>query len=290
VAHQVAETLELGEGDSFGSYTVRARLGEGGMGHVFRASDRAGTDIALKVLRPELGADEGFRRRFEREATMASKVDHPNVVPILEHGEADGMLYLTQSYVDGGSLDARLEREGPLPLEDTLRICDQVASGLDAMHASGLVHRDVKPHNVLLDRDGTAYVGDLGLAKDREASVILTKLGQAVGSIHYMSPEQIRAERRPDARTDVYGLGCVVHECVSGSPPVASRKPMQVMWAHLRNDPPDPCEGRDDLPPGFGAAVNRALEKEPEQRPPIPSAYAESLRLAAGVPGSGVPS
>ena len=280
--------MELGEGDSFGPYTVRAPLGEGGMGHVFRAAGPGGAEVALKVLRPELGADEAFRRRFEREAAMASKVDHAHVVPILDRGEAGGLLYLTQPYIDGGSLDERLERDTRLSLTETLRICDQVASGLDAMHAVGLVHRDVKPHNILLDRDGTAYVADLGLAKDREASVILTKLGQAVGSIHYMSPEQIRAERRPDARTDVYGLGCVVHECISGSPPFANRKPMQVMWAHLREDPPEPCAGRDDLPEGFGAAVNAALEKEPEPRPPTPSAYAESLRVAAGQPGSPV--
>ena len=276
----LAEGLELGEGDSFGPYTVRARLGEGGMGHVFRARGPGGAEVALKVLRPELGADAAFRRRFEREAGMASKVQHPNVVSILERGEADGLLYLTQSYIDGGSLDARLKRDGRLSLSETLRICDQVAAGLDAMHAAGLVHRDVKPDNILLDRDGTAHLGDLGLAKDREASVILTKLGQAVGSIHYMSPEQIRAERRPDARTDVYGLGCVVHECISGSPPFASRRSTKVMWAHLRDDPPDPCAGRDDLPEGLGAAVNRALEKEPGQRPPTPSAYAESLRAA----------
>ena len=281
---------ELGEGDSFGPYTVRERLGEGGMGHVFCATEPGGSEVALKVLRPELSTHEGFRARFEREAKMASKVRHPNIVPVLDRGEIDGSLYLTQAFIGGGSLEERLEREGRLSLEDTVRICDQVAAGLDAMHEAGLVHRDVKPPNIMLDTEGKAFIADLGLAKDREASVILTRLGQAVGSIHYMSPEQIRAEREPDARTDVYGLGCVVYECISGSPPFAGRKPMQVMWAHLRDEPADPCAGRAEIPPDFGAAVNRALAKEPEGRPQSASAYARALRAAAGLAGSEVPS
>jgi serine/threonine protein kinase len=278
---------EPGEGDGFGAYTLRERLGEGGMGQVFLATAPDGTEVALKLLRPELGADERFRKRFEREATMAAKVDHPHIVAVLERGEIEGVLYLTQAFIRGGSLDARLEREDRLSLEETVRICDEVASGLDAMHVAGLVHRDIKPHNIMLDTDGKAYVADLGLAKDREASVVLTKLGQAVGSIHYMSPEQIRAERKPDARTDVYGLGCVVYQCISGAPPFADRKPMQVMWAHLRDEPRDPCENRDEIPDEFGWTITRALEKEPERRPPSATAFARMLRVASGLPGTG---
>ncbi len=232
---------ELGEGDSFGPYTVRERLGEGGMGHVFCAAEPGGSEVALKVLRPELSTHEGFRARFEREAKMASKVRHPNIVPVLDRGEIDGSLYLTQAFIGGGSLEERLEREGRLSLEDTVRICDQVAAGLDAMHEAGLVHRDVKPPNIMLDTEGKAFIADLGLAKDREASVILTRLGQAV-------------------------------------------------WAHLRDEPADPCAGRAEIPPDFGAAVNRALAKEPEGRPQSASAYARALRAAAGLAGSEVPS
>ena len=281
---QVAEPVELGDGDRFGVYTVGPTLGEGGMGRVFRAVEPDGEEVALKVLRPELCSNGPFRKRFDREAKVAMKVSHPQVVRIIDHGDVDGMLYLTQPYMRGGSLDALLEREHRLSLESTLRICAEVAAGLDAMHAAGLVHRDIKPHNIMLDDEGAAYVADLGLAKDREASVVLTRLGQAVGSIAYMSPEQIRSERSPDARTDVYGLGCVVYECISGSPPFAGRKPMQVMWAHLHDDPTSPSEHRPEVSQEFGAAVLRALVKEPEGRPQSASEYARLLHGVAGVP------
>jgi serine/threonine-protein kinase len=259
------------------------------MGHVYRATAPDGSEVALKVMRPELSENEPFRRRFEREAKVARKVSNPHVVPILDHGDVEGSLYLTQTYMRGGSLDARLEQEGRLAPNATLRICEQVAEGLQAMHDAGLVHRDVKPHNIMFDDRGDASLADLGLAKDREASVVLTKIGQAVGSIHYMSPEQIRSERRPDARTDVYGLGCVAYECVSGSPPFATRKPMQVMWAHLRDDPVDPSEKVAEVPAAFGAVLIKALEKEPERRPQSARDYVEMLRRALDESSAGVP-
>jgi serine/threonine protein kinase len=278
---------EPGEGDRFGPYTIRERLGSGAMGHVFRALGNDGTEVALKILRPELGADQEFRKRFEREAKVAAKVRHPHVVPTIERGEIEGVLYLAQAFIGGGSLDVRLKREGRLSLEDTVRLCDEVASGLDALHAAGLVHRDVKPPNIMLETDGRAYIADLGLAKDREASVVLTKIGQAVGSIEYMAPEQIRAQRDPDARTDVYGLGCVVYECISGAPPFADREPLQMMWAHLQDDPADPCEGRGEIPDGFGLTITRALEKDPGRRPPTATAFARMLRVASGLARTG---
>jgi serine/threonine protein kinase len=254
------------------------------MGQVYRATDSNGEDVALKVMRPELCANVGFRARFEREAKAAAKVDHPQVVRVIDHGSHDGILYVTQPFMRGGSLDVRLERERQLSVERTLEICGQVAAGLDAMHAAGLVHRDLKPPNIMLDEHDVAHVADLGMAKDRDASVVLTKIGQAMGSIHYMSPEQIRAESEPDARTDVYGLGCVVYECVAGAPPFAGREAMQVMWAHLREQPSNPCESRPDFPPRFGEAVLSALHKEPEQRPRSASVYAATLQDAARAP------
>jgi serine/threonine protein kinase len=272
----------LSPGERFGGYEVAVLLGEGGMGRVYRARAPGGAEVALKVLRAELAKDEGFRKRFDREAEVAARVEHENVVPTLEHGDVDGVFYLTQEFIPGGSLDARLEREGRLAPAEVVRICTEVAGGLDAMHRAGLVHRDVKPPNIMLDMDGRAYVADFGLAKDREARTLLTRLGQAVGSMDYMAPEQIRGDD-VDARTDVYSLGCVVAECLSGKAPFAERRGMQVMWGHLRDEPPDPCAERDDVPPGLGAAVMKALQKEPDARPPTATAYAHMLRAAAGI-------
>jgi len=233
------------------------------------------------VLRPELAGDEPFRKRFVREAAVAARVDHPHVVATLEHGDVEGTLYLTQRFIPGGSLDERITRQGPLPLPEVVRVCLEVAAGLDAMHRADLVHRDVSPHNIMLDAQGRAYVADFGLAKDREASTVLTRLGQAIGKVDYMAPEQIRGEE-VDGRADVYGLGCVAFECLSGSPPFADRKGMQVMWAHLRDEPPDPCAGREDAPAELAWAVTRALAKEPEKRPATPTAYARMLQIASG--------
>jgi serine/threonine-protein kinase len=160
-----------------------------------------------------------------------------------------------------------------------VRICTAVASGLDALHLQGLIHRDVKPGNILLDDDGTPFIADFGLAKDRDASV-LTKAGTAIGSMDYMAPEQIRGEE-VSAQTDVYALGCVMFECLSGKPPFADRQGMRILWAHLQEDPPDPSAGRDDVPPDVGWAITRALAKEPEKRPPTATAYAHMVRIAA---------
>src|SRR5919206_3151215 len=162
---------------------------------------------------------------------------------------------------------------------NVLDVCTQVAEGLDAMHAEGLIHRDVKPGNILLDETGKAYITDFGLMKDREASV-LTRPGQALGSMDYMAPEQIRGEE-VTAQSDVYALGCVMIECLTGKPPFADRQGMRILWAHLQEEPPDPCTGRTDLPSDVGWAVTRALEKEPEKRPPTATAYAHMVRVAA---------
>jgi serine/threonine protein kinase len=276
-----------GQGDVFAGHEVAELLGEGGMGKVFKATGPDGKTVALKVLRTELGDDEGFRKRFEREATMAKRINHAHVVKTLDAGEHEGTLYLTQEFIGGGSLDEALEREQTLDLERTVQICIDVAAGLDAMHAEGLVHRDIKPHNIMLDDDGTAYIADFGLAKDREASTVLTRLGQAMGSLDYMAPEQIRGVE-VDGRADVYALGCVMYECLTGKAPFADRKGMQVMWAHLRDIPPDPATIRPELPESVGWSIGKALAKEPEERPPTATAYARMLQMAARG-GSGGP-
>jgi serine/threonine protein kinase len=266
-------------GDSVGPYRVEEMLGEGGMGRVYRALSPSGEEVALKVVKAELAKDEVFRRRFERESGAAARVNHTNVVPVIATGEHNGIPYMAQQFITGGSLEDKIKRETRLDLREAVDLCTQVADGLDALHAEGLIHRDVKPGNILLDGSGKAYITDFGLMKDREASV-LTRPGQALGSMDYMAPEQIRGEE-VTAQSDVYALGCVMIECISGTPPFADRQGMRILWAHLQEDPPDPAAGRDDVPADVGWAVTRALEKEPEKRPPTATAYAHMVRIAA---------
>ena len=273
-------TAEPQLGDAVGRWRLEEMLGEGGMGRVYRSVDAAGENAAVKIVKAELARDDIFRRRFDREAKVAQRVHHPHVVPVIETGEIDGIPYLVQVFISGGSLEDRIKREGRLPLAETVRICTAVASGLDALHAEGLIHRDIKPANILLDENGTPYIADFGLAKDRDAS-ILTKAGQALGSMDYMAPEQIRGEE-VSAQSDVYALGCVMYECLAGKPPFADRQGMRILWAHLQEEPPDPLAERDDVPADVGWALKQALEKEPDGRPPTATAYASMVRIAAG--------
>ena len=276
-----AETEDPLLGSSVGPYRLESLLGRGGMGRVYRAADADGALVALKLVRSDLAADSVFRQRFEREARIARHIVNPHVVPVLDTGEHDGVPYLAQRYIRGGSLEQRLAREGRLALADALTVAAQVASGLAALCAEGLVHRDVKPANVLLDEAGTAYITDFGLAKDSQ-SPALTRPGQALGSPHYMAPEQIRGEDVSGA-TDVYSLGCVVYECVSGAPPFANQRGMRVMWAQLTDLPPDPCAEAPGLPAAFGPALLAGMAKEAVDRPASAIDYVRSLCDAAGI-------
>jgi serine/threonine protein kinase len=265
-----------------GPYRIERRLGEGGMGLVFKALGADGQEVALKLVRGELAVDATFRKRFEREGAAARRISHSHVVSVLDTGEFEGVPYMAQQFIGGGSLQGRIDREGPLELEAAVMLCLQVAKGLDALHSQRVVHRDLKPANVLFDENGSAYITDFGLAKDRDASA-LTKSGTSVGSFDYMAPEQIRAQEVTPV-TDVYSLGCLMHECLCGEPPFADREGAQILRAHLRDDPPDVCARRDDLPKDVGWAVARALEKDPARRPPSATAYAHMVQVAAGVP------
>jgi serine/threonine protein kinase len=269
-------------GASVGGYRIESVLGVGGMGRVYRAVGRDGEEVALKLVRPDLAQDSVFRRRFEREARIARQVSNPHVVPVLDTGEHEGVPFLSQRFIEGGSLEERLEREGRLEIPVALEICSQVAEGLDALCAGGMVHRDVKPANVLLDLRGVAYITDFGLAKDSQATN-LTRPGQALGSLDYMSPEQIRGEE-VGAPTDVYALGCVVFRCLSGSTPFAGRQGMRLLWAQLQDEPSDPCAELAGAPLALGEAVLRALEKDPADRPSGAGEYARLLYEAAGLP------
>jgi serine/threonine protein kinase len=273
---------ELRAGDRVGPYTVESPLGEGGMGQVYKATDSNGEVVALKLVRPELAVEDMFRRRFAREVRTATRVEHPHVVPVLDSGEHEGIPYMAQPFIRGGSLQERLEREGVLELEVAVTLCLEVAKGVGALHEHGLIHRDLKPANILLDEQGRAFIADFGLAKDPQAS-LLTQPGQTVGSLDYIAPEQVRGDTVTPA-ADVYSLGCVTFECLAGRPPFADRQGVQVLWAHLRDEPPNPCADRPEVPKDVAWAVTRALAKDPASRPPTPTAYARMVQVAAGVP------
>jgi serine/threonine protein kinase len=250
------------------------------MGIVYRASGPDNKRVAVKLIKEDYARDEIFLSRFRREARIAQTVSNPHVVPVLDTGEHDGLPYLAALFIEGGSLEATLERKGSLDVPTVVRICAQVADGLEALWAAGMVHRDIKPGNILLDSAENAYITDFGLAKDSQGTA-LTRPGQALGSMDYMAPEQIRGEQ-VTAATDIYALGCVMFECIEGQPPFADRGGMQVLWAHLREEPPDPT--RDDISPKFAQALKVALRKQPSERPGTSTAYARLLSQAAGIP------
>jgi serine/threonine-protein kinase len=253
-------------------YRVEARIGRGGMGEVYRAEQLSlGRKVALKVLRRDLAADEGFRRRFLRESMVAAGIDHPNVIPIYDAGEVDGLLYIAMRYVEGFDLATLLRREGRLDLARTLAIMTQVAGALDAAHARGLVHRDVKPSNILLaPAAGGAgeycYLCDFGLIKEMHSDTDAeTATDQLVGSVPYVAPEQVEGDA-VDGRTDVYSLGCAIFHCLAGSPPYQGQTDVEVVFAHLRGEPP-PLSGRvAGLPSALDRVLARAMARDKQDR------------------------
>ena len=265
----------LQPGDAFGEYLVDEPLGQGGMGFVFRAVREDGAVVALKVLKPGLVADEHATRRFAREARAAAEVVHPHLIDVIDAGDVDGTGFLAMRHVAGGSLDERIREHGPLPVEATTQLAAEVASALDALHAAGFVHRDVKPSNILLDDERGALLTDFGLVKRSDYS-LLTSPGQTLGTLDYIAPELLRGAQ-PGPACDLYALGCVVFECLAGMPPFGGRDVFEVGMAHLGDRPPDPCAERDDAPPELSQRVLAALAKRPEERPPSATAYADLL-------------
>ena len=250
----------------------------GGLGIVFRANRSTGGVAALKVLRRELSGDETFRRRFEREGRIAAQLDHPHLVEVVDAGEARGLHYLASRFVEGETLADRLERDGPLPLADVTRLAAELGTALDTLHGAGLVHRDVKPSNVMLGKEGAALT-DFGLARG-VADSVLTTPGRVVGTLDYLAPEVIRGEPAgPPA--DIYALGCLLYECICGSPPFGSRPFAAAAAAHLTEEPHDPCFARNDLPPALWDALRYGLAKNPGDRPPTATAYALMIRVSA---------
>src|SRR5215210_7435145 len=238
------------------------------MGVVYRALQLdLERPVALKLIAPSLAEDPEFRDRFTRESRAAASIDHPNVIPIYYTGEHDGLLYIAMRYVEGSDLRTLVRAEGRLLPERAARIVAQVGSALDAAHARGIVHRDVKPANVLLGGEDHAYLTDFGLTKRlHSAGGASTHAGGWVGTLGYVAPEQIRGGR-VDARADVYALGCVLFHALSGGPPYQRDRDEATLWAHL-NDPPPPVSSVPGVPEGFEDVLRRALAKDPGERYP----------------------
>jgi serine/threonine-protein kinase len=275
-----ADDTGLRLGASVGPYRLDDFLGEGAMARVFVATRLdTGQHVALKLLKPKLAADPVYLRRFVHEARAAGEVRHPNLVPILDADTVDGRPYLASAFVGGRSLGALIEERGPLPFPNVIRIAREAGAGLDALHAAGLVHRDIKPANILLGPDGAAAVTDFGLAKG-PAYTVLTNPGQVMGTLDYLAPELIRGGKGT-ARSDLYALGCVIHECLTGSPPFGDRPMFQLAQAILNEEPPDPTAGRPDLPQQLRWAVGQALLKDPEHRPPSCAVFAQMIANCA---------
>ena len=271
-------------------YRIEARVGRGGMGQVYRAVQLSlGRRVALKVLAPELAADDLFRRRFLRESRIAASIDHPSVIPIYDSGEDGGLLYIAMRYVDGSDLATLLEREGRLEPARAMAIMTQVASALDAAHTRGLVHRDVKPANILLaaaapGASSHCYLCDFGLIKQvgtEQAFSALTATDQFVGTIPYVAPEQIEG-REVDGRTDVYALGCVLFHCLTGSVPYQGENDVEVVFAHLREPPPSISSRLPGLPVAMDAVIARAMAKGKEDRYPSCSALVAAIDKQVG--------
>ncbi|MFD5424356.1 serine/threonine-protein kinase [Streptomyces sp. NPDC127084] len=259
-------------GEQIAGYRVEREIGRGGMAVVYRARDlRLDRTVALKLLAPELARNDTFRRRFTHESRVAAAIDHPHIVPIFEAGETEGILYIAMRYVSGLDLRALLDRDGPLPTATAIRITAQVASALDAAHEHDLVHRDVKPGNILVAR-GTdsdhpehVYLTDFGLTKKSLSLTGFTTVGEFVGTLDYVAPEQISG-RPVDARCDLYSLACVVYETLTGKPPFQRDEDIALLWAHQYDQPPLLSERRPGSEPGLDGVLAKALAKVPDDR------------------------
>src|SRR3954454_11407290 len=252
-------------GEEVAGYKIEALAGRGGMGVVFRAEHlHLNRQIALKVLTADLAGNRSFRQRFIREAQTAARLDHPNIVPVFDAGEAKGLLYIAMKFIDGVDLGNVLDTEERLTPQRTVDLLTDIADALDIAHGAGLVHRDVKPGNVLVD-SVRSYLTDFGLTKRIASRTALTAAGRTVGTAAYLAPEQIRGQD-VDARTDIYAFGCVLYECLTGDVPFIRDTDMAVLWAHLEQDPDPPSQRVPELPKAIDPVFATALAKRKEDR------------------------
>ena len=288
--------MTKGLGSSIGGYTIESLLGRGGMSTVYIAEDaKLGRKVALKIMSEELSENEAFRSRFIREAKMAANLEHPNIVPVYDAGEADDVLYLAMRVIRGTDLRRVITEEGPMDAERTTGIMRQIASALDAAHRAGLVHRDVKPANILLSHEGEeehAYLSDFGLTKHVSSRSGLTQTGTFMGTIDYVAPEQIRGGE-VDGRTDLYSLACVLYECLTGEVPFTKDQDVAILFAHLEDERPRVSAKRPDLSAAIDDVLARAMAKQKEERFATCLAFVDAARraleLAPAVRGTAPP-
>ena len=273
-------------GSRIAGYRLEEQIGRGGMAVVFRARDeRLGRLVALKILAPALAGDTEFQARFISESRAAAVIDDPHIVPVFAAGEADGVLFIAMRYVAGGSADSQLRREGSLPPGRVAEIISPVASALDAAHRAGLLHRDVKPSNMLMDvlpgRPDHVYLSDFGVSKAMASTSGLTRAGEVIGTLDYLSPEQIGG-KPADGRADQYALACSAFVLLTGAPPFRRDEATAVMYAHLSEPPPPASSRRPGLPRAADAVLARALAKAPDDRYASCGQFADALREALG--------
>ena len=262
----------------FGHYRLERALGSGGMGQVWAADDtRDGRRVALKLLPAELAADEGYRARFEREAVLAAALRDPHIPAINAHGAVDGRLFIDMELVEGADLSARLAEHGPLDPHTALDILAQIAAALDAAHAAGLVHRDVKPANILVRPDGWAYLIDFGIARTLGQTSV-TATGLTIGTWAYMAPERFTGHA--DARSDIYSLACVLFETLTGRRPYGDTEPAQQMHGHLMTDAPRASAANPAVPPALDEVIALGMAKDPAARPASAGAFVRAAHAA----------
>jgi serine/threonine protein kinase len=251
-----------------GDYDLLEKVAEGGMGSVYKARQRSTSQIvAIKIVPPHVANSAVLVKRFEQEFRAASKLDHPNIVRALDYGSSPTGPYLVMEFVDGESLGQRLEREGKLPESEAIRLIAQVAQALYRAHKQGIIHRDIKPDNILLTRDGLAKVADLGLVKEIEADLNLTRTGRGLGTPHFMAPEQFRNAKNADARCDIYSMGATLYMMVTGELPFKSSGPLDAWMKKVQNELTPPRKVNPALSERIAWAIRRAMNPDPEQRP-----------------------
>jgi serine/threonine protein kinase len=263
---------------TLGSYDLLEKVAEGGMGAIYRGRHReTGQVVAIKIMPAHMAANPVLLSRFEQEFRAASRLDHPNIVRAIDYSDTGTAPYLVMEFVDGESLGAKIEREGKLPEAEAIRIIAQVAQGLHRAHKQGLVHRDVKPDNILLTLDGVAKLADLGLVKEAESDLNLTKTGRGLGTPHFMAPEQFRNAKHADIRCDIYSLGATLYQMVTGELPFRSTGPLDAWMKKIQNDLTSPRQLVPELSERIDWAILRAMSADADKRPATCREFVEDL-------------
>lgn len=261
-----------------GRYDLLEKIAEGGMGTVYRGRSQAtGEIVAVKLVAPQMANNEVFRQRFEKEYNVARSLDHPNIVRALDFGHEGGRAFLVMEFVEGESLGARLEREKLLPEPEAVKLIGQAAQGLQAAHQRGLVHRDIKPDNILVTRAGQVKIADMGLVKELDTNINLTRTGRGLGTPHFMAPEQFRDAKNADVRCDIYSLAATLYMMVTGQMPFQALGPLEAWMKKINNDLAPPRKVNKNVTERTDAAIRRGMSADPDQRPSSCAEFMEDL-------------